>query len=804
MKISINWLKNFISFEKTPEDIAYLLTHSGLEVEGIEVFQQVEENLKGVVIGEVVSCEKHPEADKLFLTKVDIGNNIISPIVCGAQNVATGQKVVVATPGTTLYPTQGDPFTIKKAKIRGAVSEGMICAEDEIGLGISHDGIIVLNTDLAPGTPAAVYFKLEHDHILEIGLTPNRADAASHLGVARDLKVLLKKPLHYPTSDPIKVDNNDLRIEVVVENHDACPRYSGITLSGVKVQDSPDWLRTKLKSIGVASINNIVDATNYVLHDLGQPLHAFDADKIAGKKVIIKTLPEGSEFTTLDGKQRRLNSNDLMICDESGGMCIAGVFGGLDSGISDTTKNIFLESAFFSPDYIRKTALVHSLKTDASFRFERGTDPEITVYALQKAALLIQEVAGGSISSDIIDYYPKKIEPFEVHVLYKNIDRLIGKQLEKETIHTILENLDINIKNKQEKGFTAYVPTYRVDVQREVDIIEEILRIYGYDNIPVSESLRSDYLAEFEEIDKEKLQYEISGQLASQGFYEIITNSLTKPGYAENAAGLQAEESVNILNKLSEDLAVLRQSLLFSGLEVILYNINRRQKDLKLFEFGKHYKKTSTGFQEEVHLGIFMTGDKEKESWIKETLIVDFHDLYSVIQKILLRFNVIDYRSELVKHPFFSYALQIYNKELPLIIFGKVDKQLLKITELKQEVFYADVHWENLLKQKEKTLHVQEISKYPEVRRDLSLVIPQRISFEQIKQIAQNVESDLVREINVFDVFEGDSIGEGNKAYALSFILQDKQKTLTDKIIDKTMQQIMSAFEDKIGAKIRK
>lgn len=804
MKISINWLRNFIPFEETVEKVANLLTHSGLEVEGIELFQKVEGNLKGVVIGEVISCEKHPDADKLSITQVDVGNGIISPIVCGAPNVAKGQKVIVATPGTTLYPFEGEPFTIKRAKIRGAVSEGMICAEDEIGMGASHEGIIVLDTDLIPGTPASEFFNLKEDHILEIGLTPNRADAASHLGVARDLKVLLNKPLQYPSIEDFKVDNHDLEIAVTIENEDACPRYSGITISGVKVQDSPEWLKSKLQSIGVASINNIVDATNFVLHDLGQPLHAFDADKIAGKRVLIKNLPEGSVFTTLDGKDRKLKENDLMICNAEGGMCIAGVFGGLHSGISINTKNIFLESAYFSPDYIRKTALAHGLKTDASFRFERGIDPEITVYALKRAANLIQEVAGGKISSQVIDQYPKKIEPFEIKLLYKNINRLIGKKLEKEIIHNILKDLDIELLNLHEEGFTARVPTYRVDVQREADVIEEILRIYGYDNIEISTSLSSDYLAEFDIVDKDKLQYEISGQLASTGFFEIITNSLTKPVYAENATAFKADENVNILNKLSEDLAVLRQSLLFSGLEVITYNINRRQKDLKLFEFGKHYKRTSDGFEEEVHLGVFMTGDKEKESWRQKTLSVDFHDLYAVIQKILFRFKVKDYKSEKIKDEVFSDALKISLNDKPLVIFGKVDKKVIKLVEVKQDVFYADVYWENLLKQNNKVLHIEEISKFPEVKRDLSLVIPKRISFEQIKQIAQSVESELVREINVFDVFEGPSIGEENKAYALSFILQDKQKTLTDKIIDKTMLRIMKAFEDKVGATIRK
>ncbi|MDQ3394390.1 MAG: phenylalanine--tRNA ligase subunit beta [Bacteroidota bacterium] len=804
MKISINWLKDFISVEDAPQEIAHLLTHAGLEVEGVEKFQQVEGNLQGVVLGKVLRCEKHPDADKLSLTQVDIGNGVVSPIVCGAPNVAPGQMVVVATPGTTLYPLKGDPFTIKKAKIRGAVSEGMICAEDEIGLGASHAGIMVLDTDLVPGTPAAEFFKLKEDHILEIGLTPNRADAASHLGVARDLKALLNKQIKFPSVEKFSIDNNELEIRVTVEDVEACPRYSGVSISGVTIKDSPDWLKTKLKSIGVAPINNVVDATNYVLHELGQPLHAFDADKISGKKIIVKTLPEGTPFTTLDGKERKLLGKDLMICDTEGGICIAGVFGGAHSGISNNTKSIFLESAYFSPDYVRKTALAHGLKTDASFRFERGTDPEITVFALKRAALLIKEVAGGAISSPIVDQYPNKINFFEINALYKNIDRLIGKKIEKVRIHDILENLDIQIKNKSEVGFTAHVPPYRVDVQREADIIEEVLRIYGYDNIEISTALSSDYLAEFDPRDKDKIQYEVSGQLAANGFFEIITNSLTKPGYAENSSALKKEESVAILNYLSEDLAVLRQTLLFSGLEVISHNINRRQNDLKIFEFGKQYKKTTTGFLEEVHLGIFMTGDLEKENWSKKTLSVDFHGLYSIIQKILLRFNVDDYKPEKVDHPFFAYAITLKGNNLPLVTLGKVDKQVAKQAVVKQDVFFADIHWENLVNQKAPKVNVEEIPKFPEVRRDISLVINKNVLFDQIKQIAQSVESGLVRDINVFDVFEGESIGNENKAYALSFILQDKEKTLTDKIIDKTMQKIMAAFEEKVGAKIRK
>lgn len=804
MKISYNWLKEIVSIKISPEETANLLTRSGLEVENVEVFESVRGSLKGIVIGEVVSCKKHPEADKLSLTEVHIGSGVVSPIVCGAPNVATGQKVLVATTGTTLYPTNGDSFTIKKAKIRGAVSEGMICAEDEMGMGASHDGILVLETDLPAGTPASDFFKLETDYVFEIGLTPNRADAASHLGVARDLKVLLEEDINLPDVANFAVNSTETQIEVKVENAIACPRYSGVMLSGVEVKESPDWLKTRLKSIGVAPLNNVVDITNYVLHELGQPLHAFDAEKISGRRVIVKNLPEGTSFTTLDDKERKLKAHDLMICDDKGGMCIAGVFGGKDSGITHQTSTIFLESAFFSADSIRKTALAHGLKTDASFRFERGTDPAITLLALKRAALMITEIAGGTVSSEIIDIYPEKIQPFTIEVSFKNVARLIGQNLEKDFIKKTLKNLDIEMVNENPEGFTAIVPSYRVDVQREADIIEELLRIYGYDNIDITSSLKTDYLADFPSLDKDKIQNETSTLLASIGFQEIITNSLTKPVYAEKAEFINSDENVTILNKLSEDLAVLRQSLLFSGLEVIAHNNNRRQSDLKLFEFGKTYSKRNEKFVEEVFLSLFITGDVEEESWLQKSKKADFHDLYSVIQKILFRFNVNDFKTENVEDPLYYYGLEIFDNKSSLVKLGKVKKDHLKYAEVKQDVFYAEVKWEKLLKRKNKTLVVEEISKFPEVRRDLSLVINKKVTFEEIKNTAGLVESGLINAMNVFDVYEGEAIGTENKAYAISFILQDKEKTLTDKIIDKTMQKIMSSFEQKLGAKIRK
>lgn len=804
MKISLNWLKEYIDIKETPEEVAALLTQSGLEVEGVELVQPVPGGMEGLVIGKVLTCEKHPDADKLSVTTVDIGDGIIAPIVCGAPNVASGQKVLVATVGTTLYPTEGEPFKIKKAKIRGQVSEGMICAEDEIGIGTSHEGIMVLDTDFPPGIPAAQYFNLKDDHVLEIGLTPNRADATSHMGVARDLKALLDKPVQLPSVDDFQIDNENLNIEVLVENPEACPRYSGITISGAEVKESPEWLKEKLTSIGLSPINNIVDITNFVLHELGQPLHAFDADKITGNKVIVKTLSEGAPFTTLDEKERKLSSSDLMICNEQEGMCIAGVFGGIKSGITAETKNIFLESAYFNPDYIRRTSQHHGLKTDASFRFERGTDPNITVYALKRAALLIKELAGGKISSNIKDAYSKKIKDFEVFVKFRNIKRFIGKELPKELIFKILNNLDIQVKEESDESFVAVVPPYRVDVQREADIIEEILRIYGYDKIEVGDSLSTDYIAEFPEIDKNRLQNEIGQLLSSNGYSEIITNSLTKPAYSEKFTSANAGETVEILNKLSEDLGVMRQTLLFSGLEVLNYNINRKQKDLKIFEFGKIYFKRDGKYKEEHHLALFITGNKSAETWLKKNQPITFHDLASSIYKILQKFNIVKFDSDYINEDYLSYGLELKAANKIVASLGKVNKKVLQLADIKQDVFYASINWDTLLKFKKGDLVYEEVSKFPEVRRDLSLVLDKAVNFEQVQKLAQKNDQGLIKKINVFDVYEGEKIAPDKKAYALSFILQDKHKTLTDQAIDKIMNRLINSYEKELGAIIRK
>lgn len=805
MKISLNWLKDYIELDQTVDKISQTLTDTGLEVEGLEEFGKIPGGLEGLVIGEVLTCGKHPNADKLSITTVDIGTDSPSPIVCGAPNVAAGQKVVVATVGTTLYPTGHEPFKIKKAKIRGEVSHGMICAEDEIGIGTDHDGILVLNTDLPNGTPAIEYFDLDEDYIFEIGLTPNRADATSHIGVARDLKAVFKKEVQWPSVDSFKIDNNSLPIAVEVQNTAACPRYSGLTISNAKVEESPEWLQKKLRSIGLSPINNVVDATNFILHEMGQPMHAFDADQIAGNKVIVKTLPAGTKFTTLDETERKLQDTDLMICNGNGeGMCIAGVFGGIKSGVTEKTRNIFLESAYFSADYIRKTAQHHQLKTDASFRYERGTDPYITVYALKRAAMLIKALTGGQVSSEIVDIYPEAINPFEVPVKFKNIDRLIGKSIGKERIQEILEDLDIQLKNISEEGFLAIVPPYRVDVTREADVIEEILRIYGFNNVELPEFVKSDFLANFPEKDKDSIQKTITELLVSNGFYETLTNSLTKPEYAELAENLDAAQSVQILNKLSEDLGVMRQSLLYNALEVASYNINRKQTDLKFFEFGKTYQLVKGKYKEKNRLSILITGDVESENWRHKNRSVEFHDLSAVVHLINEKLINTEVTSEAIHTYPFNYALETKINNTTLAQFGKVKNSILKKFDIKQEIFFADIDWDLLLKHTNNNIVFEEVSKFPEVRRDLSLVIDREIPFETIKILASKTENRLIRNINVFDVYEGDKIEKNKKAYALSFTLQDKEKTLTDKIIDKTMNRLMTTFEKELGAIIRK
>ncbi|GAB4397369.1 MAG: phenylalanine--tRNA ligase subunit beta [Microscillaceae bacterium] len=810
MKISYHWLQSYIALPD-PATLGTQLTALGLEVESIEKFEAVPGSLAGLVIGEVLTCEAHPNADKLRKTTVDIGQEAPVPIVCGASNVAAGQKVVVATVGATLYPSQGEPFEIKKAKIRGEASEGMICAEDEIGLGTSHAGIMVLDTDLPNGTPAADYFQPYTDYTFEIGLTPNRADAASHWGVARDLKALYQTSLCRPEVADIQASGPALPIEVVVENPEACLRYAGVSLTGLKVGPSPEWLQNRLKAIGQRPINNVVDITNFVLHELGQPLHAFDADQVKGRRIRVKTLPEGTEFTTLDAVKRKLGAQDLMICDDnSQGLCIAGVFGGLHSGVNEGTQHVFLESAYFDPGYIRRTSQRHGLKTDASFRFERGTDPNGVVFALQRAALLIQELAGGSIASDLVDIYPQPVAPFVFPVRYRQIDRLIGKNLDRDFIKETLKALDIEVQNESETGFTVQVPPYRVDVQREADIIEELARVYGYDQLEVGQHLGAHYLAEFPEKDAHKIQFQLSQSLAALGYAEMMNNSLTKPEYADLLPEYPAQKRVEILNKLSEELGVMRQTLLFSGLEVLAYNLNRRQTDLKFFEFGKVYFREGQQpglekFGEKTRLALFLTGLRQEEHWRLGRQKSDFYDLAQVVALIFQKMNLSSVQTEPSTSSSLAYGLRYLDKKGQEIgQVGKVAHAPLKALDIKVPVLYADLDWEYLLEQYQSGVKFEEISKFPEVRRDLSLVLDKSVAFQTIAQLARDKERKLLKSLNVFDVYEGENIGLDKKAYALSFILEDKTQTLTDKVIEKTMQKLMQAFENELGAIIRK
>lgn len=809
MEISYKWLQDFIELPELPEEVGKMLTATGLEVEGVEKIEAIPGGLEGVVIGEVLTCTKHPDADKLSLTTVDVGSGQPLPIVCGAPNVEAGQKVVVALVGATLHPASGEAFQIKKAKIRGAASEGMICAEDEIGLGTSHAGIMVLTTDLPNGTPAARYFNLEADYQIAIGLTPNRIDAASHYGTARDLKAALNRPLRLPSVDAFTVNNTNLTLHVQVDDTAACPRYTGLTISGLTVAESPEWLKQRLIAIGQKPINNIVDITNFVLHDLGQPLHAFDADRIAGNQVIVKTLPEGTPFVTLDGVERKLSSTDLMICDAEKPMCIAGVFGGQYSGVSMQTTSIFLESAYFSATSVRKTAQYHGLKTDASFRFERGTDPNMPVFALKRAALLIQEIAGGTISSDIKDIYPNPIKPFRVAVRYRNIDRLIGIKIDHTEIHRILEALDIQADDQTDESFTAVVPPYRVDVTREADVVEEILRIYGLDNVPLSVHLSADSLSEFPKVDPDGWQNRVGQLMAANGFYEILTLSLTRPAYHDAIRSALPGEDVTLLNPLSDELSVMRQTLLFSSLETLAYNLNRRQKDLKTFEFGKVYHKVkledgSTKYVERMRLSLAITGNQSSESWLQKGQSVVYHDLATATQRILNLFRIKSFDTQPADSAIFQYGLTYMVNKKPIVSLGLVQPKLTKLIDLKQPVFYADFDWAALLKVATGKVRYEEVSRFPEVRRDLSLVIDKGVTFEQISRLARQTERKLLRAINVFDVYEGDNLGAGKKAYSVNFMLQDSTQTLTDAAIDKTMQRLMNAFEQELGAVIRK
>ncbi len=802
MNISYNWLKQFLKLDWTPKQTAELLTDLGLEVEGIASFESVKGSLKGFVVGHVLSCEKHPNADRLKLTTVDIGLDQPLQIVCGAPNVAKGQNVPVATIGTTLYTEDGDSWTIKKGKIRGEESQGMICAEDELGLGDNHDGILVLSSSLKPGTPCSEVFEIENDEVFEIGLTPNRADAMSHYGVARDLKAGLTEreiqlELITPPVSHFNVDNRSLKIDIAVENPELAPRYCGITLSNLIVQSSPTWLQNRLRAISLKPINNIVDATNYVLHELGQPLHAFDANRIHGKKVIVKTLPKGTKFTTLDGEERELHEEDLMICDMEKPMCIAGVFGGIYSGVTEDTTSIFLESAYFDPVSIRKSAKRHGLNTDASFRFERGIDIENVEYALRRAAILIKELAGGEITSDVIDLYPKKKEDYQVFLAFDKINGLIGQEIPKDSIKSILASLEIKVMNVTETGLGVVIPSYRVDVQREVDVIEEILRIYGYNNIAFGKKLNAS-IAPTSKFEDYKIQNTIGDLLASQGFFEILTNSLTSPEYETT------KETVALLNPLSSDLSVLRKNMVYNGLEVISHNLNRKRQDLKLFEFGKTYYKTGGSYNEPKHLSLFITGNRNQDNWITSAKKTDFFYLKSIVENVLTRLKIQGLISTPSENDFISEGVSLKRQEKEVAVLGILKTSVLKPFDIKQEVLYADFNWDNVLSfVKRGRISHQEVPKYPEVKRDFALLLDKKVTFDQIYQLGLKTEKRLIKNITLFDVYTGKKLPDGKKSYAVSFMLQDEKGTLTDKQIDKIMAKLQRTYETELGAELR-
>lgn len=808
MKISYNWLQQFLNLCWEASKTGELLTDLGLEVEGIEKVESVKGSLEGVVVGKVLTCIQHPNADKLKVTTVDLGDGIPVQIVCGAPNVAAGQKVPVATVGTTLYNEKGEAFIINKSKIRGEESHGMICAEDELGLGKSHDGIMILDNSLISGTPAAKVFDIVTDYVFEIGLTPNRSDAMSHYGVARDLRAGLiqrdlKLELISPSVSDFHVDERTLRIDIEVPNKELVPRYCGITINDIKVKESPKWIQNRLKTIGITPKNNIVDITNYVLHELGQPLHAFDAQKINGNKIIVKTLEEGTKFTTLDGVERSLSSEDIMICDANENpLCMGGVFGGLNSGVSENTSSIFLESAYFNPISIRKTAKRHGLNTDASFRFERGIDINMTEYALKRAALLIEEYAGGTLSSDISDFYPLKTADFEVFLSYENAFRLIGQVISKDTIKNILASLEIKINIETEGGLGLTIPSYRTDVQREADIIEEILRVYGYNNIEFSHKLNTSI--SFDNNDEIKVENIVANQLTSLGFNETMSNSLTKDSYVNLSENLNEQASVKILNPLSNDLSVMRQSLLFSGLESVIYNINRKNNSLKLFEFGKTYHNFEKGYKEDKHLTLFVTGNKTKNSWNTISKSTDFFFVKGIITAMLNRFGIQDFKNTPVKNDVFSEGISLSLGKMKLVDFGVVKRTILKEFGIKQEVLFADFNWENVLKlSNSKNFKVQELPKFPQVKRDLALLLDLKTEFKDVYNLAFQSEKNLLKEVDLFDVYEGNNLPEGKKSYAVSFVLQDESKTLEEKQIDKIMQKLQLTFEKNLNAFLR-
>ena len=820
MNISDNWLKEYVDFTLTPDEVAAALTSIGLETGSVEEVQTIKGGLEGIVIGEVLTCEPHPNSDHMHVTTVNLGEGDPVQIVCGAANVAAGQKVVVATLGTKLY--DGDEcFTIKKSKLRGVESNGMICAEDEIGIGTSHEGIIVLPADAVPGTPAKDYYNIKSDYVLEVDITPNRADACSHYGVARDLYAYLlqngyETALHRPSVEAFAVDNNELPIAIEVVSETACPRYAGVSVKGVTVKESPEWLKNRLTTIGLRPINNIVDITNYILHAYGQPLHCFDADKVKGGKVVVKTMPEGTPFVTLDGVERKLSENDLMICNAEEPMCIAGVFGGLESGTTEESVNIFLESAYFNPTSVRKTARRHGLNTDSSFRFERGIDPNGTIYALKQAALLVKELAGGTISMEICDVYPNPIEDFKVDLKYDFVNSLIGKEIPAETVKSIVRSLEMTIENESAEGIALSIPPYRVDVQRPCDVVEDILRIYGYNNVEIPSALKSSLTTKNKEDRSHRLQQVVAEQLVGCGFNEILNNSLTRAAYYDGNETYKPENLVNLMNPLSNDLNVMRQTLLFGGLESIAHNANRKSADLRFFEYGNCYyynkerkdaEKVLACYSEDYHLGLWLTGKRVSGSWAHADEDASVYELKAYVENIFARLGL-NLRSVVVGNltdGIYSAALSYHTRGGKLLAtVGIVSKKITKAFDIDNEVYYADINWKNLLQAiKSVKVSYTELSKFPSVKRDLALLLDKNVQFADIERIAYECERKLLKAVELFDVYEGKNLEPGKKSYAVSFILQDEEKTLNDKQIDKIMSKLIASYEKQLGAKLR-
>ena len=820
MNISYNWLKNYVKTDLPASEIAKILTDIGLEVEALEKVESVKGGLSGVVVGHVLTCEPHPDSDHLNVTTVDVGGDEPLQIVCGASNCRAGLKVLCATIGTVLYPNGGDEeFKIKKSKIRGVESFGMLCAEDELGIGTDHAGIMELPAEAVTGTPAREYLHIEDDWLIGIGLTPNRADAASHIGVARDLVAYLRSQGHdvslqWPSVDAFAVDCHDLAIDIEVQNSEACPRYAGVTVTGCKIGPSPEWMQNWLRAAGINPKNNLVDITNFVLFELGQPLHAFDAKKIDGRKVVVKTCPEGTPFVTLDGVERKLTDRDLMICSAEKPMCIAGVFGGLDSGISDTTTDVFIECAYFNPVWVRKTAKRFGLNTDASFRYERGIDPNIQIYAIKRAALLMKELAGGKISSEITDVCPVPAGDFRFDIAPARVDALIGKHIPEEKLRTILAALEVRIEAENDGVWSVAVPPYRVDVQREADLIEDILRIYGYNNVEIPEHVNST-LSYIPKPDKPRLVNLLSDFLTARGFVETMSNSLTKGAYYDELSSFKAANCVKIMNPLSADLNVLRQTLLFNMMEAVQLNVNRRNGDLKLYEFGNCYfydeaarnaEDALAPYSEGYRLGIAVTGAENAQTWNAQARKSSFFTLKAAVEQVLKRFGIDLNRvkSETTDCDLFGEAVVMTLNGSELAKLGSVSPKITKTFDLKQEVFFAEVDFDRLVKTTKKhTVKAEELSKFPEVHRDLALLVDKSVTFEQLRDIALATEKKLLKSVTLFDVYEGDKLPAGKKSYALSFVLEDKTQTLNDKMIERVMENLQKQFEQRAGAQIR-